>query len=117
MIDFIFNLLLWTCAIYGLIEIIKNIYYICTCTNLKTDGIYLIIACKNQENNIEAYIRSVFFRLVYGKEEQIKDVIVTDLNSEDRTKEILKRLQIEYKCMKIIDWKNCKDVIDNVENL
>ena len=53
MVDFILNLLLWTCALYGLIEIIKNIYYIFSCTNLKTDGISLIVACKNQENNIK----------------------------------------------------------------
>lgn len=114
MVDFILNLLLWTLAIYGLIEIIKNVYYICSCTNLKTNGIYLIVACKNQENNIEAYMRSVFFRLIYGKEEYVKEIIVTDLNSEDNTLEILKKLQTEYKYMKIINWKNCKEIVDNI---
>lgn len=117
MVDFILNLLLWTCAIYGLIEIIKNIYYICSTTNLKNEGIYLIIACKNQENNIEAYIRSVFFRLVYGKEEYIKDILISDLNSTDQTEDILKHLQDEYKTMKIMNWKKCKEIIDNMENL
>lgn len=117
MVDFILNLLLWTCALYGLIEIIKNIYYIFSCTNLKTDGIYLIVACKNQENNIEAYMRSVFFRLVYGKEEYIKELMVADLNSEDDTLDILKKLQTEYKYMKIINWKKCKEIIDNVEGV
>ncbi len=117
MVDFIFNLILWTCAIYGLIEIIKNIYYICSTTNLKTEGIYLIIACKNQGNSIEAYMRSVFFRLVYGKEEYIKDVLVADLNSSDETADILKRLQEDYKYMKIINWKKCKEIIDNVESV
>ncbi len=117
MVDFILNLVLWTCAIYGLIEIIKNIYYICSTTNLKNDGIYLIIACKNQENSIEAYMRSVFFRLVYGKEEYIKNVLVTDLNSSDQTVDILKRLQEDYKCMKIINWKKCKEIMDSVEEI
>jgi len=117
MVDFILNLLLWTCALYGLFEIIKNVYYILSCTNLKSDGIYLIIACKNQENKIEAYMRSVFFRLVYGKEQYIKEVIVADLNSEDNTLDILKKLQSEYKYMKIINWKNCKEIIDNVEEV
>ena len=116
MIDFILNMLLWVFAIYGLIELIKNIYYICSCTNLRTDGIYLIVACKNQENNIEAYMRSIFFRLVYGKEEYIKNIIVTDLNSNDNTMEILKKLQKEYKQMKIINWKNCKEIIDNIQD-
>ena len=117
MVDFILNLVLWTCAIYGLIEIVKNIYYICSTTNLKNDGIYLIIACKNQENSIEAYMRSVFFRLVYGKEEYIKNVLVTDLNSSDQTVDILKRLQEDYKCMKIINWKKCKEIMDSVEEI
>lgn len=115
MVDFILNLILWTLAIYGLVEIIKNVYYICSCTNLKANGIYLIVACKNQENNIEAYIRSVFFRLIYGKEEYVKEIIVTDLNSEDNTLEILKKLQEEYKYMKIINWKNCKEIVDNID--
>lgn len=115
MIDFILNMLLWVFAIYGLIELIKNIYYICSCTNLRTDGIYLILACKNQENNIEAYMRSILFRLVYGKEEYIKDIIVTDLNSNDATLEILKKLQKEHKEIKIISWKTCKEIIENLE--
>lgn len=117
MVDFVLNLVFWTCAIYGLIEIIKNIYYICSTTNLYNEGIYLIIACKNQENNIEAYMRSVFFRLVYGKEEYIKDVLVADLNSSDETIDILKRLQEEYKYMKVVNWKKCKELIDNMESV
>ena len=115
MVDFILNTLLWTLALYGLIEIIKSVYYICTYTNLSTDGIYLIIATKNQEEKIEAFIRSVFFRIVYGKEENIKDVIVVDLDSEDNSLEILKKLQQEYQYMKITNWKNCKEIIDNIE--
>lgn len=117
MVDFILNLVLWTCAIYGLIEIIKNIYYICSTTNLQDEGIYLIIACKNQGNKIEAYMRSVLFRLVYGKEEYIKDILVADLNSNDETLDILKRLQEDNKTMKIINWKKCKEIIDNIENI
>ena len=46
MTDFLVNALLWTLALYGLFEIIKNIIYICTFTNMKADGIYLIIATK-----------------------------------------------------------------------
>ena len=52
MLNFILNGILWTLALYGLFEIIKNIIYICTYTNLKSDGIYIIIAAKNQENKI-----------------------------------------------------------------
>ena len=47
--DFIPNAILWTLALYGLIEIAKTIRYYFACTKFKQDGIYLIIAAKNQE--------------------------------------------------------------------
>lgn len=50
MVEFILNTILWTLAIYGFIEIIKNVLYIFTYTRLKSDGIYFIIAVRNQEN-------------------------------------------------------------------
>ena len=53
--DFIFNTILWTLALYGLFEIIKTIINIYTYTNLKSDGIYVIVAVKNQENKIEGF--------------------------------------------------------------
>ena len=53
MTDFLVNAALWTLALYGLFEIIKTIIYIFTYTNMKADGIYLIIAAKNQEDKIE----------------------------------------------------------------
>lgn len=93
MLDFILTALIWTLALYGLFEIIKNIIYICTYTNLKSDGIYVIVAVKNQENQVEGFLRSFLFRILYGKEEYIKDIIVTDLDSKDETKEILNRLR------------------------
>ena len=56
MFDFLINAIFWTLALYGLFELIKNIIYICTYTNLKSDGIYVIIAAKNQENKIEGFL-------------------------------------------------------------
>ena len=44
--EFIINIIFWTLALYGLFEIIKNIIYISTYTNFKSDGIYVIIAVK-----------------------------------------------------------------------
>ena len=89
MFEFIINGIFWVLALYGLIEIIKNIIYICTYTNLKSDGIYMIIAVKNQENKIEGFLRNFVFRLIYGKEEQVKNIIIADLNSNDDTNKIL----------------------------
>ena len=114
---FIYNTIIWTLALYGLFEIIKTIINICTYTNLKSDGIYMIIAVKNQENKIEGFLRSILFRLIYGKEEFIKDIIVTDLDSKDETHIILDKLNKEYNEIKIVNWKECKDVIESIKNV
>lgn len=115
MADFIINGILWTLALYGLIEIIKTLIYIFTYTNLKTDGIYLIVAVKNQQEKIEGFLRTVLFRLLYGKEENIKEVIIADLDSKDETVDILKKLQKDYDCIKVTNWKDCKNVLDSID--
>lgn len=113
--DFILNCLLWTFAIYGLLEVIKTIMYICSYTKLKSDGIYFIIAVKNQENTIEGFMRSFLFRLIYGKENFIKQVIITDLDSKDHTLEILKKIEKDEEIVKVINWKECRELIENVQ--
>lgn len=113
--EFILNTIFWTLALYGLFEIIKSIIYISTYTKFKSDGIYLIIAVKNQENKIEGFLRSTLFKILYGKEEYLKNIMVADLKSTDKTKEIAKKLSEEYECLKVITWKECKDIIDNVD--
>lgn len=114
--DFIFNTIIWTLAIYGLFEIIKTIINIYTYTNLKSDGIYIIIAVKNQENKIEGFLRSFLFRMIYGSEEDIKNIIITDLDSDDETPIILNKLQKDYDTIKITTWKDCKEVIESIKN-
>lgn len=113
--EFIVNTIFWTLALYGLFEIIKNIIYISTYTKFKSDGIYLIIAVKNQENKIEGFLRASLFKILYGKEEYLKDIIVADLKSTDKTKEIAKKLTEEYDCLRVLSWKECKDLMDNVD--
>lgn len=112
---FILNAVLWVLALYGLIEIIKNIIYIYTYTNLKSDGIYFIVAVKNQENKIEGFIRTIIFRLIYGKEEWLKDIIITDLDSKDETPKIINKLSQDYGIIKTLTWKECKQLIENIK--
>ncbi len=116
MAQFVLNMILWTLAIYGLIEIVKTIYYICSYTNLKPDGIYLILAVKNQEEKIEGFVRNFLFRVIYGKEEHLKDIILTDLDSHDGTKEIIEKLGNEYDYIKVTNWRECKEIIDTIED-
>lgn len=115
--NFILNAILWTLALYGALEIIKTIINIYTYTNLKSDGIYVIIAVKNQENKIEGFLRNFLFRIIYGKEESIKDVIIADLDSTDETAEILNKLSIEYDGLKVTNWRECKEVIESIKNV
>lgn len=115
--SYILSGILWVLALYGLFEIIKTIIYTYTYTNLKSDGIYVIIAAKNQEKKIEGFLRSFLFRLIYGKEESIKDVIVVDLNSTDETKQILEKMSNEYESIKISNWRECKQLIDNIDEV
>lgn len=110
------TVIVWTLAFYGLFEIIKNIIYICSCTKLNTDGIYFIIAVKNQENCIEAFLRNMMFKIIYGKEEKIKNIAIVDLNSSDNTKIIVENLQKEYEQLKILNFKDCNELLENIKN-
>lgn len=113
--NFIINAIVWTLAFYGLFEIIKSIIYISLHTNLKSNGIYVMIGVKNQEKDIEGILRTIVFKILYGKEE-IKDVMVVDLDSTDNTKEIIKRLEGECECIKVVNWKECKEVLEAINN-
>lgn len=114
--SFIIKAVVWTLAFYGLFEIIKSIIYISLHTRLNSDGIYMMIGVKNQEQDIEGILRSIVFKILYGKEEAIKDIVVVDLDSTDNTKEIIKRLEEECECIKVVNWKECKEILDAVNN-
>lgn len=105
MLDYIINCIFWVCALYGFIEIIKNIIYIHSCNSIKTEGIHIIVAVKNQENKIEGFLRSLNFRILYGKEDSIENIIVLDLNSSDNTKQIIENISSDYSNIKIVNWK------------
>ena len=113
--EFVLNTIFWTLALYGLFEIIKTIIYITTYTKMQSDGIYIIIAVKKQKKKIEGFLRSTLFKILYGKEDYLKNIIVADLKSTDKTKEIAKKLSYDYECLKVVSWRECKDIIDNVD--
>lgn len=116
MLDFILFGFLWVLAIYGFIEIVKTIYFNLIHINLRSNGIYLIVAAKNQEEKIEGVLRSILFRFIYGKEENINNIIVTDLGSTDRTPEIIEKLASDYETVEILNWKECKDLIEKIND-
>lgn len=115
MAEFIITSLVWVLALYGLIEIVKTILISMLKVKIDNNGIYIIIAVKNQEDKIEGFLRSFLFRVLYGKEEYIKDIYVTDLNSTDNTYKILENIEKDNKEIKIYDWQTCKQVIEKSE--
>lgn len=115
MLDFVLNCVLWTLALYGLLDILKIIKNSMKNKRIESNGIFVIVAVKNQEHQIEGFLRSVIFRILYGKEEYFKNIIVTDLNSIDNTKEILTKFSDDYEEINMVDWEDCKKQLDNLE--
>ena len=116
MLNFIINTIFWTFTLYGIFEFIKNIIYLTTYTNMKANGTYVIIAVKNQEEKIEVFLRSILFKILYGREEYLKNIIVADMESSDNTKEIAKKMAKDYELLKVTSWKECKDIMDNIDD-
>ena len=114
MFNFLFNVVLWTLALYGFWEIIKIILRTYIHPKISSNGIYLIVAVKNEENKIEGFLRSFLFRLLYGREDNIDNIFVVDLNSSDKTPDILTILAKDYDCLNYTDFKNCTQIINTI---
>lgn len=110
MLDFILNCFLWVCALYGLIEIIKTSIYASSCKHINTDGINIIVTVKNKEDKIEGFLRALNFRILYGKNDSIENIMVLDLNSNDNTKQIVENFAADYPCVKPINWKEFEEL-------
>jgi len=74
-----------------------------------------IIAAKDEENKIEGFIRSLLFKVICNNEEYINNIIFTDLNSKDETGKIMENLTNEYKEVRFLKWKNCKELIEDID--
>ena len=74
-----------------------------------------MVAVKNQEESIECYLRNLLFRIIYGKEE-VKNILVVDLNSKDSTKKIVEKLEKEHEQNHLINWKDCKELMENIKD-
>ena len=101
MIYYILNTILWTLAFYGIIELVKEIF----------DSVYeskkenLIIFVKNEEKNIEWKIRNLLIKIKLENIKNIEKIIIIDLGSEDKTKEILEKFEKDYAIVKLVEIK------------
>ena len=100
--------IIWANRNYKKYILYLYIYY------FNSDGIYVIIATKNQEERIEGFLRTAIFKIC-GTEERPKNIILTDLDSQDNTLKIINNLEKEYKFIKILSWKDCKQLIENIK--
>ena len=57
------------------------------------------------------------FRILYGKEENIKNIFVVDLDSEDKTNEIVSKLEKDYEIIKHMKYKDLKNLLEMKENM
>ena len=62
-------------------------------------------------------LRSILFKIMYGKEDVIKKVIVTDLDSKDNTLRALKKFKKENRYIEVSKWKECKEIIDVIDDV
>lgn len=101
-------------AIYGSICLIKEIIRIYTYNKNQKNGIYFIIAVKNQEDNIEEFVRTTLFRIIYGKEESINNITLVDLKSKDNTKKIIEEIARENENINVLDINEYKKIIEDM---
>ena len=114
----ILQTVIWILAIYGLIQILIDIFNGISFVNNNIRDMYVLIAVKNQEETIEGIIRSIVFKNIYNKNESLfNNIIITDMGSTDETLNILKRLTKEYTFLKVIDCKDSHETLDNILNI
>ena len=112
--EYIITVVMWTLAIYGFIEVARNIIGIFKNPKSNLENTYLIIAVKNQEENIEGVLRDIILKTFYRNEDSFNSIVVADLGSNDETKNILSKFERDYDYIKVVDWNTCKNILDNI---
>ena len=89
--DFLIGIFLSFFAIYGLVQTIINIFsYIGERKVFKNKTVYTIVTVKNEEEKVEGIAHALLIK--YLKEDNgayNNKICIVDLDSEDKTKEIL----------------------------
>jgi hypothetical protein len=111
----IFQIIIWVLAIYGFIEIVMSLLNSYVLVNNNLDDMYIFIAVKNREESIESIVRTIVFKNIYYRNEELfSNIIIADMGSTDRTLDILRKLAREYEFLRILECKDNESYIDNI---
>lgn len=111
----LFQIIIWVLAVYGFIELLISLFNSVILINKNFNDMYILIAVKNQEESIEGIIRTIIFKNIYYKNEDLfNNIVIADMGSTDNTLRILRNLTREYSFLKVIDCKDSYDFLNNI---
>lgn len=96
MVNFFLDSIIYILAIYGIINLIKEVIFNIKYKN-EIDSIKHYIYVKDAEDIIEIYIRDILF-----KYPNLKNITIIDENSKDNTYKILEKIKSEYDYINIV---------------
>ena len=100
MLNFIVEGVIWVLCVYGLLRIIKVILVEHSYKRIK-HNVKLILTVKDVEDGIEDYIRQLNFSKNF-----FKNLVVIDLDSKDKTLDIVRKLTDEGMNIKLLERKD-----------
>lgn len=110
MLKFFIEVIFWSFCIYGLMSLIKDIIEEYTYKKIQKN-IKMILTVKDVESGIENYIRE----LKFGKN-FFNNLVVIDLDSKDKTVDVLNELEKDCINMKTLSRKEGIDYLKEMLN-
>ena len=110
MIRFFLEIIFWSMFFYGILSLIKDVFEANTYNKI-SHKLKLILTVKDVEEGIENYIRELNF----GKN-FYNNLVVIDLDSKDKTREILQGLQEECLNIKVLSKEEGKQYLEEAVN-
>lgn len=109
--------LFWFFVAVGILSIIQSMVHWITGARRKNDDMYVVLTVKNQQDTVEAMIRSIVWQNLHNKNGgAIPQIVVVDLGSQDETSSILKRLSEDFQFIHITDKQGYMDWIKKMVN-
>lgn len=109
--------LFWFFVAVGILSIVQSIVHWALGARHKKEDMYVVLTVKNQQDTVEAMIRSIVWQNLHNKNGGIiPQIVVVDLGSQDETPNILKRLADDFQFIHITDKQGYMDWIRKMVN-